>query len=84
MSTTQESIHQNICENMTHIQEDLEVLWNKVFEQVRSDIQVEKQAEYTQALEGMKQVINRYKSKYCPYIYKEKYSDEPSSDFTAR
>jgi hypothetical protein len=67
MNTTKKGVNQNICENMTQIQEDLEVLLNKFFEQVGSNIQAEKQAEYTQALQNTKQVIERFKSRYCPF-----------------
>jgi ElaB/YqjD/DUF883 family membrane-anchored ribosome-binding protein len=67
MNTTKKGVNQNICENMTQIQEDLEVLLNEFFEQVGSNIQAEKQAEYTQALQNTKQVIERFKSRYCPF-----------------
>jgi len=68
MNTTKKSVNQNTCKTITQIQEDLEVLLNKVFEQVGSNIPAVKQAEYTQSLEDTKQVIERFKSKYCTYI----------------
>jgi hypothetical protein len=48
MNTTKKSVNQNTCKTITQIQEDLEVLLNKVFEQVGSNIPAVKQAEYTQ------------------------------------
>ena len=69
MNTTKKGVNQNICENMTQIQEDLEVLLNKIFEQAGSNIQAEKQAEYTQALEDTKQVIERFRSKYGCVVF---------------
>lgn len=71
MNTTKKAVNRNICENMTQIQEDLETLLNSVFEQVGNTIQAEKQAEYTQVFEDTKQVIKRFKSKYCTYINQE-------------
>ncbi len=56
--------NQNICENMTQIQEDLELLLNKILERVGKNIQAEKQAEYLRALEETKQVIERCKTQY--------------------
>lgn len=44
----------------------------RVFEQVGNNIQTKKQAEYTQAFEGTKQIIKKFTSKYCTYIYQEK------------
>ena len=64
MNSTKQDTNQNICENMTRIQEDVEALLNKVFEQAGSNIQAEKQAEYTQAIAGTRQVIERFKHKY--------------------
>ncbi|MBD2533234.1 hypothetical protein H6G97_28145 [Nostoc flagelliforme FACHB-838] len=72
MNTTKKGVNNNICEKMTQIQEDLEVLFNNVLEQLGSNIQAEKQAEYTQALPSTKQVIEKFKIRYCPYIYQEK------------
>ncbi len=69
MNTTKKAVNQNICENMTQIQEDLDLLLNKVFEQAGSNIQVEKQAEYTQAIEDTKQLIERFKSKYNCVVF---------------
>ncbi|AFY56410.1 hypothetical protein Riv7116_3970 [Rivularia sp. PCC 7116] len=65
MNITNNCVNQNVCENMTQIQEDLEVLMNKLLEKVGNKLQVEKQAEYTQALEDTKLVIAKFKSKYC-------------------
>ena len=64
MNTTKQDVNHNICEKMTQIQEDVEALLNKVFEQAGSNIQAEKQAEYTQAIAGTRQVIERFKNKY--------------------
>ncbi len=61
--------NQNICENMTQIQEDLEVLLNKIFDLAGNNIRAEKQAEYTQALEETKQVIERCKIQYNCVIF---------------
>ncbi len=72
MNTTKKGVNNNICEKMTQIQEDLEVLLNNVLEQLGSNIQAEKQAEYTQAIASTKQVIEKFKIKYCTYIYQEK------------
>ncbi|MBR8838558.1 MAG: hypothetical protein DSM106950_32290 [Stigonema ocellatum SAG 48.90 = DSM 106950] len=72
MNTTKKGVNQNICENISQIQEDLEVLLKKVFEKIGSNIQAEKQAEYTQALENTKQVIEKFKKTHCVYIYQEK------------
>ncbi len=69
MNTTKKAVNQNICENMTQIQEDLDLLLNKVFEQAGSNIQAEKQAEYTQAIEDTKQLIERFKSKYNCVVF---------------
>lgn len=65
MNITTNCANQSVCDNMTQIQEDLEVLMNKLLEKVGNKLQVEKQAEYTQALEDTKLVIEKYKSKYC-------------------
>ena len=64
MNSNQEITNQNICEKMTKIQEDLDILLNKVFEEAGSNIQAEKQAEYSQAIENTKQVVERFKTKY--------------------
>ncbi len=64
MNTAKKVVNQNICEKMTQIQEDLEVTLNKIFEQAGSNIQSKKQAEYTKAIEGTKQVFERFKGKY--------------------
>ena len=64
MKDTVKNNNQILCNNMTQIQEDLEVLLNHIFEQAGSKIQPEKQAEYNRAIEGTKQVFERFKSKY--------------------
>lgn len=56
--------NQNICENMTQIHEDLELLLNKILERVGKNIQAEKQVEYLRALEETKLVIERCKTQY--------------------
>lgn len=73
MNTTAKGVNQNICKNITQIQKDLEVTLNHIFEQAGSNIQVEKQAEYTQAIENTKKVIEKFKNKYgCAINYPEK------------
>ena len=71
MKDTVKNNNQSICNNMAQIQEDLEVLLNHIFEQAGSNIQAEKQAEYNKAIEGTKQIFERFKGKYgCAFSSK--------------
>lgn len=64
MNSIEKTPNSNICSKITQIETDLEATLNKIFAQAGEQIKLEKQAEYTQAIEGTKQVFHRFKSKY--------------------
>jgi ElaB/YqjD/DUF883 family membrane-anchored ribosome-binding protein len=60
----QENNH-SIHDEMTQIQIDLERALKNILEQAGSKIQPEKQEKFKKDIEGTKQIIERFKSKYA-------------------
>lgn len=65
MSLIQQDVNQKICDEVTQLQTDLERALKYVFEQAGSKIKPEKQEEVQQNMEGTKQLLERFKSRYA-------------------
>lgn len=65
MNASEQTINQKICEQMTQVQAGLEKVITKIFEQAGSKIQLEKREQVEKAIEGTKQILERFKSKYA-------------------
>lgn len=68
MSTIQQTLNQKICDDMTQLQADLEGALKKIFEQAGSQINPDRREEVTKAIEGTKQMLERFKTRYTENI----------------
>ncbi|MEH2052437.1 hypothetical protein [Nostoc sp.] len=65
MSANEQENNHRIHDEMTQIQIDLERALKNILEQAGSKIQAEKQEKFKKDIEGTKQIIERFKSKYA-------------------
>ncbi|MHC5932897.1 hypothetical protein [Nostoc sp.] len=65
MSANQQETNHRIRDEMTQIQIDLERALKNILEQAGSKIQPEKQDEFKKEIEGTKQILERFKSRYA-------------------
>ncbi|MEH2363296.1 hypothetical protein [Nostoc sp.] len=65
MSTKEQEINHRIHDEMTQIQIDLERAFKNILEQAGSKIQPEKQEEFKKEIEGTKQILEHFKSRYA-------------------
>lgn len=65
MTTLQQTANQQIYNNITQLQADLEKTLKKIFEQAGSKIEPDRGAEVTQELEGTQKRLELFKSKYA-------------------
>lgn len=64
MSADEQETNHRIRDEMTQIQIDLERALKNIIEQAGSKIQPEKQDEFKKKLEGIKQILEHFKSRY--------------------
>ncbi len=65
MSANEQENNHRIHDEMTQIQIDLERALKNILEQAGSKIQPEKQEEFKKEIEGTKQILERFKSRYA-------------------
>lgn len=65
MNTKEQELNQKICDDMTQIQADLERALKMLFERTGNKIKPEKQEEVQKEIEGTKQLLERFKSRYA-------------------
>ncbi|MEH1911162.1 MAG: hypothetical protein V7L05_05930 [Nostoc sp.] len=65
MSANEQETNHRIRDEMTQIQIDLERALKNILEQAGSKIKPDKQEEFKKEIEGTKQIIERFKSKYA-------------------
>ena len=64
MSISELDMRQKICDDVTQLQSDLEGALQRIFEQAGSKIEPERQEEVQKKVEGTKQLLERFKSRY--------------------
>ncbi|KAF3889325.1 MULTISPECIES: hypothetical protein [Nostocales] len=64
MEISEQELSQKICDDVTQIEVDLETALKEILEQAGSKIKPEKQEEIKKEMEGTKQVLERFKSRY--------------------
>jgi regulation of enolase protein 1 (concanavalin A-like superfamily) len=62
--TTDYPMHQQICNDVTQLQLQLDVLLQSLFDQAGSRIQVDRQTELRQSIEITKQQLENLKGRY--------------------
>jgi hypothetical protein len=64
MSLTPEEIKQKICDDVAQLQADLDGTLQRILDQAGGKIEPEKQEEVQRKIEGTKQLLERFKSRY--------------------
>ncbi|MEH1931169.1 MAG: hypothetical protein V7K14_04690 [Nostoc sp.] len=65
MSANEHETNHRIRDEMTQIQIDLERAFKNILEEAGSKIQPEKQDEFQKEIEGTKQILEHFKSRYA-------------------
>jgi hypothetical protein len=65
LNGTEQDIRQKICDDLTQLQSGLQAALQKIFEQAGNRIEPAKQEEVQQKVEGTKQLLENFKSRYA-------------------
>ncbi|WP_265273459.1 hypothetical protein [Nostoc sp. KVJ3] len=65
MNANEQEINHRIFDDMTQIQIDLEIALKNILEEAGGKIKPDKQEEFKKEIEGTKQILERFKSRYA-------------------